>query len=208
MTLVGHPFGSMSVVIDGKGHIEGRLAGAVAKLLLNGKKVVIVRCEGIETNGDHKFNVHKYERFLNKTINTNPRHGQFHFRAPSEMMRKAVRGMIPYKTARGEAAFNRLEVYEGVPAKYAKVSRLVIPQALRVVSITKTRPTTTLGKLATTMGWKYSTVVEHLETKRKEASNARWETVKAEQAKRERAIAAANKQLGEKAVNFIENFVE
>ena len=38
----------MSVfVIDGKGHLMGRLASICAKELLEGKKLVIVRCEKI-----------------------------------------------------------------------------------------------------------------------------------------------------------------
>ncbi len=33
------------IVIDGKGHLMGRLASVVAKELLNGQRVVIVRAE-------------------------------------------------------------------------------------------------------------------------------------------------------------------
>lgn len=39
------------VIIDGKGHLFGRLASAVAKELLNGKRVVIVRSELVEMSG-------------------------------------------------------------------------------------------------------------------------------------------------------------
>jgi len=38
--------------VDGKGHLLGRLASTVAKELLNGQKVVIVRCEGINISGE------------------------------------------------------------------------------------------------------------------------------------------------------------
>jgi len=40
------------VVIDGKGHLLGRLASTVAKQLLNGQKIVIVRCEAINISGE------------------------------------------------------------------------------------------------------------------------------------------------------------
>ena len=33
------------VVIDGKGHLIGRLASKVTKELLNGQKIVVVRCD-------------------------------------------------------------------------------------------------------------------------------------------------------------------
>lgn len=40
------------VVIDGKGHLLGRLASIVAKQLLSGQKIVIVRCEALNISGE------------------------------------------------------------------------------------------------------------------------------------------------------------
>jgi ribosomal protein L13 len=37
--------------VDGKGHLMGRLASTVAKQLLKGKSVVVVRCEEINMSG-------------------------------------------------------------------------------------------------------------------------------------------------------------
>ena len=42
------------VVVDGKGHLLGRLASIVAKQLLQGKKIVIVRSEQILISGSCK----------------------------------------------------------------------------------------------------------------------------------------------------------
>ena len=42
------------VIIDGKGHLYGRLASVVAKQLLSGKKIVVVRCEEIVISGSCK----------------------------------------------------------------------------------------------------------------------------------------------------------
>jgi ribosomal protein L13 len=44
-----------TIVIDGKGHLLGRLASIVAKQLLNGKKVVVVRCEALIISGSCKY---------------------------------------------------------------------------------------------------------------------------------------------------------
>lgn len=38
--------------IDGKGHLLGRLASTVAKQLLNGQKIVVVRCEALNISGE------------------------------------------------------------------------------------------------------------------------------------------------------------
>ena len=43
---------SQQVVIDGKGHLLGRLASIVAKQLLNGQKIVVVRCEDLNISGE------------------------------------------------------------------------------------------------------------------------------------------------------------
>lgn len=43
---------AIQVVVDGKGHLLGRLASIVAKQLLNGQKVVVVRCEALNISGE------------------------------------------------------------------------------------------------------------------------------------------------------------
>lgn len=42
----------LQVVIDGKGHLLGRLASIVAKQLLNGQKIVVVRTEALNISGE------------------------------------------------------------------------------------------------------------------------------------------------------------
>ena len=74
----------------------------------------------------------KYLTFLKKHVNTNPRRGPFHYRAPSKILWRAIRGMLPHKTGRGDAALSRVKIFEGIPAPYDKVKRAVIPKALKV----------------------------------------------------------------------------
>ena len=49
-------FTPKAVVIDGRGHMMGRLASIIAKLLLNGQKVVVVRCDEINISGKKFIN--------------------------------------------------------------------------------------------------------------------------------------------------------
>ena len=88
--------------------------------------------------------------------------GPFHFRAPSRIFYKTVRGMIPHKTARGAAAMERLKVFEGVPPPYDKTKRMVVPQALRVLRLKPGRKYCTVGRLSHEVGWKYQDVVARL----------------------------------------------
>eukprot|EP00695_Tsukubamonas_globosa_P003661 TRINITY_DN75_c0_g1_i4.p1 TRINITY_DN75_c0_g1~~TRINITY_DN75_c0_g1_i4.p1 ORF type:complete len:138 (+),score=51.96 TRINITY_DN75_c0_g1_i4:74-487(+) len=116
------------VVIDARAHLMGRLASIVAKQLLSGQKIVVVRAEQINISGSLIRNKLKYMAFLNKRMNTNPRRGPFHHRAPSKMFLRAVRGMISYKSPRGRAALARLKVFEGVPAPTTRRSALLSPR--------------------------------------------------------------------------------
>ncbi len=77
----------------------------------------------------------KWADFLRKRTNTNPKRGPIHQRAPSRMLFRVIRGMIPHKTARGQAALARLRAFEGIPHPFDKVKRKVIPAALRVTRL-------------------------------------------------------------------------
>ena len=43
--------------------------------------------------------------------------------------------MLPHKTKRGKAALENLKVFEGIPAPYDKIKRLVVPSALRQLKL-------------------------------------------------------------------------
>ncbi|KAJ5944729.1 hypothetical protein N7516_004897 [Penicillium verrucosum] len=168
------------VVIDGKGHLLGRLASTVAKQLLSGQKIVVVRCEALNISGEFFRAKLKYHAYLRKMTRFNPtRGGPFHFRAPSRILYKAIRGMMPHKTARGAAALERLKVFEGVPPPYDKKKRVVVPQALRVLRLRPGRKYCTVGRLSHEVGWKYQDVVSRLEERRKVKSKAYYERKKA-----------------------------
>lgn len=160
------------IVIDGKGHLLGRLASTVAKQILNGQHVVVVRCEALNISGEFFRNKLKYHAYLRKASRYNKTKGPFHFRAPSRIFYKAVRGMVSHKTARGQAALERLKVFEGVPPPYDRHKRVVVPQALRVLRLKPGRKFCTVGRLSHEVGWKYQDVVSRLEERRKVKSAA------------------------------------
>lgn len=53
---------------------------------------MIVRAEEMSISGGLVRQKAKYERFLRKAMNTNPTHGPHHFRAPSRIFWRVVRG--------------------------------------------------------------------------------------------------------------------
>ncbi|CAI5993028.1 unnamed protein product [Closterium sp. NIES-65] len=156
-----------TIVVDARHHMLGRLASIVAKELLNGQHVVVVRCEDICLSGGLVRQKMKYLRFLRKRMNTKPSKGPFHFRAPSKIFWRTLRGMIPHKIPRGAAALDRLKAFEGIPAPYDKMKRVVIPDALKVLRLKPGHKFCLLGHLAHEVGWHYWDVVKELEANRK-----------------------------------------
>lgn len=134
----------------------------------------------------------KFMEYLRKRMNTNPSRGPYHFRAPSRMFWRVVRGMVPHKTARGQAAMGRLKVFDGIPHPYDKQKRVVVPDALKVTRIKPGRAVCHLGKLASSVGWAHGPLIAKLEEKRKVRSDAFYQTKKAAAAIRAKAIATVD----------------
>ena len=185
------------IVIDGNGHMLGRLASVVAKELLAGQSIVVLRCERICVSGSMIRNKMKWSRFLNKRHLSNPKKGPFHLRAPSRMFWRTVRGMIPHKTYRGAKALANLQVFEGVPESFERIKRMSVPDALKVLHSKPFRKTTLIGALASESGWKHGELIAQLETQRVEKANARYAQKKAVA----RLVAKAESQCDLSAVN-------
>ena len=128
---------------------------------------MVVRCEAINISGSFYRNKLKYMEFLRKRMNTNPSHGPYHFRAPSKIFWRTVRGMLPHKLSRGKEAMDRLKTFEGIPPPYDKQQRKVVPAALKVLRMKARRKFCVLGRLSHEISWKYQNVVATLERRRK-----------------------------------------
>ena len=102
-------------VIDGEGLVMGRLASHAAKHLLLGETVVIVNAEKVVISGSSANIFSTKKDSLNIVSHGTPRRGPFHYRGPEDMLRRTVRGMLPWKKSRGQDAYRRLRVYMGKP---------------------------------------------------------------------------------------------
>ncbi|CAE1330458.1 RP-L13Ae [Acanthosepion pharaonis] len=163
-------FQAQPILIDARGHLLGRLSSIVAKCLLQGQRVVVVRCEGINISGHFHRNKMKYLDYLRKRCNVNPARGPFHFRAPSKMFFRTVRGMLPHNNKRGKEALGRLKAFEGIPPPYNTRKRMIVPSALRIIRLKPGRKFCDLNRLAHEVGWKYQAVTAALEERRKAKS--------------------------------------
>ncbi len=104
-------------VIDAEGAVLGRLASSLAKSLLDGEEIIVVNAEKAIIVGDPDEVIMRY---LTKRRLNHPRKGPHFPRMPDRIVKRTVRGMLPYKQPRGRDALHRLRVYMGVPKEYAK----------------------------------------------------------------------------------------
>ncbi len=114
-------------VFDAKDKILGRLASTVAKRLLEGKNVVIINAEQSIISGDKKGIKQKYKTRLDLQEKENPEHSPYWSRRPDFLVKRVVRGMLPYhKKTTGRDAYKRLMVFVGTPIAFNKVKPIQI----------------------------------------------------------------------------------
>lgn len=182
------------IVVDGKGHLKGRLAAYVARELLNGQRVTVVRCESVLVSGSLYRNKLKYMEFMHKTMSSNPRRGVQHHRAPSRIIWRTIRGMIPHKTKRGAAAMGRLKCFDGCPLSWNAKKKMVIPDALKVVRLRPNARFTTQGAISQVCGWTKNDLLRDLEVERTKR-NSLWHKNRAKTNKDRSAKLKANEDL-------------
>lgn len=156
-----------TIIIDGKGHLFGRLASVCAKELLKGKKIVVVRCEKIEISGKHVKNKLRILKKFKKRTNTNHKHGPFHFKTPSQIFWKGLRGMLPHKTKKGTRSLLNVKLFEGTPNSLKAVKKMKIASALRISKLSADRKFSNLGDIANEIGWKRKKLIDELSDAKK-----------------------------------------
>lgn len=112
----------MMIVVDGNGLIFGRLASKVAKELLNSNEVIIFNAQGLLMSGKPEYLIKRYTIKRSLQNKANPDHSPRWPRVPNLLVRRMLRGMLPWKKAKGKAAFKRLKVYNGIPAGVKEAS--------------------------------------------------------------------------------------
>ncbi|MFH1821962.1 MAG: 50S ribosomal protein L13 [Methanobacteriota archaeon] len=117
------------MLIDGKDLVLGRLASFVAKSLLEGEKVTILNAEHVVISGRPDETLDAYKAWLDTRNVANPRRGPIHPKRPEDIVRRTVRGMLPFSKSRGMSAFRRLRVYVGVPEEFVGKETSQVPGA-------------------------------------------------------------------------------
>lgn len=105
----------MTTVIDASGATLGRLSTHTAKRLLNGEEIAIVNSEKAIISGRKQTIKNHYKE--KREVGTY-RKGPFFPRTPDKIVKRTIRGMIPYQTPHGRIALKNLKCFIGVPKEF------------------------------------------------------------------------------------------
>jgi large subunit ribosomal protein L13 len=111
------------IIINAENLLVGRMSTLAAKKLLLGEEVVVVNCEKAMISGRKHDIIKKYRQKLQRG---SVRKGPFISKSPAMLVKRMIRGMIPFKLARGKTAFKRLKCYSGVPPEHIKSNMITI----------------------------------------------------------------------------------
>ena len=105
----------MTTIINADGALLGRLSAVTAKRLINGEEIAVINSEKAIISGK-KFAIK--QRYKEKIEVGTYRKGPYFPRMPDRIVKRTIRGMIPYQKPHGRTAFKRLKCYIGVPKEF------------------------------------------------------------------------------------------
>ena len=114
------------MIIDAKDAVLGRLSSYVAKQILMGNKVDVINCEEAVVSGKRAATMDNYIRRIDRKA---PGKGPYLYRRPDMFVKRAIRGMLPFKRSRGIDAFKNVRCHIGVPENLRSENASVIENA-------------------------------------------------------------------------------
>ena len=138
------------MIVDATGLVLGRLASVAAKSLLAGEEVKIVNAEKALITGSRDF---IFEDYGHTRARGHKEKGPYFPRRPEMILKRTVRGMLPYKRTVGSDAFRRVRVYVGIPVEFVGSEREVLEDAH--MNRLNNPKFVTVGAVSTFLGAKY-----------------------------------------------------
>ena len=105
----------MTTIIDATDATLGRLSTNTAKRLLKGEEITIINSEKAIISGKKPAIKDRYKQ--KREVGTY-RKGPFYPRMPDQIVKRTIRGMMPYQTPHGRNAFKKLKCYVGIPKEF------------------------------------------------------------------------------------------
>ncbi len=110
-------------IIDATNASLGRLASYAAKQALLGKEIVIVNCSEAVITGNRKMIISEY--LVTRQRGGSSMRGPFFPKQPERIVKRTIRGMLPHRQGRGEAAMQRIMCYNHTPQEYKDSKKIL-----------------------------------------------------------------------------------
>ncbi|MEM1535720.1 MAG: 50S ribosomal protein L13 [Candidatus Pacearchaeota archaeon] len=124
----------MEIIIDAQNAVVGRLASFAAKKALQGHNIIIINSEKAIITGSPEKILEKYIKRLQ--LGRGVQKGPKFPRRPEMILRRAIRGMLPWKKARGREAFKRVKCFLGVPEEFKDKEAIRLEKEIKTKYIT------------------------------------------------------------------------
>ena len=122
------------IIIDASNAPLGRVASYAAKNSLIGKDVIVLNCDNAVVSGRKTSVLKNYKE--TRTRGGSSLKGPNFPREPFRIMKRTVRGMLPYKQGRGREALKKVICHNNVPAEYDKSEKIFLAKDLKTKPIT------------------------------------------------------------------------
>ena len=139
------------VVVDAAQEVAGRMASKIAKLLIEGKHVVVLNAETSLMSGSKKNIFAEYMQRKELKSIVNPINAPHRPRQPNMILNRMIRGMLPRRKPKGQNAFKRLKVHIGIPTPYRTVEKMTFEDAKPKKQL---QLYVTIGEIAVNQGWR------------------------------------------------------
>lgn len=127
---------AQELVLDATNAILGRLCSYAAKKSLGGYTIKIVNSEKAIITGSRKNILERYDQMVKRG---GPHYGPYISKTPHMMLKRTIRGMLPYRIKKGLDALKRIKCYKGnesnLPAEQIKSTQLKILKIPRYITI-------------------------------------------------------------------------
>lgn len=140
----------MVTVIDGDGLLVGRLSSVVAKRALAGEEIAVINAEKAVISGSRARVLGNYKH---KRERGSREGGPFFPRRPDHILKRTIRGMVPYKRQRGVEAMKRIKIYVGIPCELDGIAAEKLADAHK--NRLNTPACVTLGTVSSFLGAKF-----------------------------------------------------
>ena len=101
-----------TVVFDGKNAILGRLGAKVSKELLKGNSVFVINSEEVLMSGKKELIVERIKQ-KRRMGSGGSLKGPKYVRQADRLLKRMIRGMLPWEKTKGREAYKRLKCYIG-----------------------------------------------------------------------------------------------